>query len=148
MSHLAKVKTKLNNKQYLLKGLETMGFTYQVAEEGQVLQTQGQYNQVAEADILITGVKGNTNSGYGSYKQDVGFKLQADGTYTAVGDPYNLKDKNGSRVSMDKLKCNVTAYSKEAEVNERLQQFMFSMDESTREETSKELSFTLQRWVA
>lgn len=143
MSHKTEIKTELNNKNYLLKALDKLGFTYELSEEGKQLKTHGVYRVNEDVDILITG------TGYaGNYVADVGFKQQEDGTYTAVGDFYNLKDSKGNYVSKEDLKCNVTAYSKEVEVNERLQAFMFQMEEGSRKENKQELSFTMQRWVA
>jgi hypothetical protein len=151
MSHKTEIKTELNNKNYLLKALDKLGFTYEVAKDNSKLKTKSQYEGDIEVDILITGnVSGVTSRyGYGSgYQSDVGFVQQEDGTFTAVGDFYNMVDKDGKHVSMEGLKCNVTTYSKEVEVNERLQAFMFQMEENTRKEDSKELSFTMQRWVS
>lgn len=151
MSHKTEIKTELNNKGYLLKALDKLGFTYEVAEGNTKLRTKSQYEGDIEVDILITGNQNGVtkSSGYrGGYQSDVGFKKMEDGTYTAVGDFYNMVDKDGKHVSEEILKCSATTYSKEVEVNERLQAFMFQMEENTRKEDSKELSFTMQRWVA
>lgn len=143
MSHKTKIKTKLDNKQYLIKGLEKMGFNIQVAEEGQSLTTKSMYGVEEPVDILITKTPGNNTS----YQRDVGLKEQEDGTFTAIGDFYHLRDANGNKLSEKKFAGIVTAYSKEEEVTDRLSNLMFQMEDGTREESNEELSFTLQRWV-
>lgn len=141
MSHKTEIKTELRNKKYLLKALDQLGFTYTEAAEGQKLTTRGHYRVHEEVDILING------NGKVNYDGAVGFKKQADGTYTAVGDFYGLRTADGKGVSADMLKCEVTAHSKEQELNERLGHLMFNMEAGSRKENSNEISFTLQRWV-
>jgi hypothetical protein len=141
MSHKTEIKTELKNKRFLTKALESLGFTYTEAAEGQKLTTRGRYGVHEEVDILVNG-NGNQN-----FDAAVGFKKNADGTYTAVGDFYGLRTASGKSVSADMLKCEVTSHAKEIEVNERLSALMFQMEEGTRKENDKEISFTLQRWV-
>jgi hypothetical protein len=138
MSHLTKLKTKLNNKEFLLKALTKMGFTY---KEGENLKTKGNYNQVHEVDILIEG------NGKQSYNSAIGFKKETDGTYTAVGDFFALRDAAGNSISAKSLGVNCTKMSKEAEVNHRLGQLRFEMDKSSRVEKGSKVTFTMQRWV-
>jgi hypothetical protein len=142
MSHKSTISTELNNKNYLLKALDKLGFTYKVAQNGETLTTHGKYAVNESVDILITGTGYTSN-----YVADVGFKKESDGTYTAVGDFFNLRDQKGNYITKEDLKCNVTAYSKEVETNERLQAFMFQMEEGSRKENNEELCFTMQRWV-
>jgi hypothetical protein len=145
LSHKTEIKTELTNKDYLLQALTKMGFTYKEAQPGETLTTQGMYKVNEEVDILITGTSDNKN--VGRYRADVGFKLEENGTYTAIGDFYHMKDVNGKKVSESSLKYNTTAYAKEIEVNERLSQLMFRLDESSYVDTDEEISLTLERWV-
>jgi hypothetical protein len=139
LSHKTEIDCKeLKNKKYLLKALEDLGFTY---KEGTNLQTKGNYNQVADVDILVTG-NGNI-----SYNNAIGFKQQSDGSYQAIGDFYALRTKDGKNVNPEMLKCEVTSHAKEAEVNERLSALMFSMDKETRKEDNNKIEFTLMRWT-
>ena len=141
MSHKTEIKTELRNKKYLTQALTDLGFTFTEAEEGKKLVTKGRYSVHEEVDIVVNG-NGNHN-----YQAAVGFKKNADGTYTAVGDFYGLQTADGRGVSAEMLKCEVTSHAKEFEVNERLAAFMFQMEEGSRKEDNKEISFTLQRWV-
>ena len=141
MSHKMEIKTELKNKKYLLKALDDLGFTYTEVTEGQTLTTKGRYGVHEKVDILIEG-NGNYN-----YDKSIGFRKTEDGTYTAVGDFYNLRTADGRSVSTDMLKCEVTAHAKECEVNDRLGNLMFTMDASTRKETNSEITFELKRWV-
>lgn len=141
MSHKTEIETELKSKKYLTKALEALGFKYTEAVEGQTLTTKGHYSVHEEVDILIEG-NGNIN-----YDGAVGFRKKPDGTYTAVGDFYGLRTKEGKGLDANFLKCEVTARSKEVETNERLANLMFSMEEGTRKESDQQLSFTMQRWV-
>lgn len=139
MSHLTKVKTKLNNKQYLLKALDKMGFTYKTGEN---LSTKSRYGVNEKVEILITG-----NGKYTYHDNPIGFKKEADGTYTAAGDFYMLRDKDGNNVTAKSLGINATCLSKEAEVNQRLSNLRFHMDKQSRKREGNKLTFTMQRWV-
>lgn len=139
MSHKTELKTKLNNKQYLLKALDKMGFTYKTGEN---LTTQSRYGVREKVDILITG------NGKQEYKDHpIGFHKEADGTYTATGDFYMLRDRDGNNVSARSLGINATCLSKEAEVNQRLGNLRFQMDKQSRKKEGNKLTFTMQRWV-
>lgn len=139
MSHKTEIKTKLNNRAFLLKALDNMGFTYQ---EGENLHTQSRYGVREKVDILITGNNKHTYS-----DNPIGFKKEADGTYSATGDFYGLTDANGKSVSAKSLGINATCMSKEAEVNQRLGNLRFQMDKNSRKQEGSKLSFTMQRWV-
>jgi hypothetical protein len=141
MSHKTEIKTELKHKKYLTQALTDLGFQFTEAKEGQTLTTVGRYGVHEKVDILIEG-NGNNN-----YNKSIGFKKEADGTYSAVGDFYSLRTADGRQVTESMLKCEVTAHAKECEVNERLSALMFSMDKSTRKETNSEISFELRRWV-
>lgn len=138
MSHKTSINTKLNNKKYLLKALDKMGFQY---KEGENLKTKGNYGVHEKVDILITG------NGTKSYNDAIGFKKESDGTYTAVGDFYMLKDNKGNSVTAKSLGINTSIVSKEAEINERLSNLRFQMDENSKKRKGNKLQFTMQRWV-
>lgn len=140
MSHKTTIKTSLNNKKYLIEALKKLGFKYKEAENGQ-LTTKGNYGVHEKVDILIEG------NGVINYNDAIGFKLEKDGTYTAVGDFYSLRTSDGRSVTSEMLKCEVTAHSKEAEINERLSALSFEMDQSSVFENNNELNFQMKRWV-
>jgi hypothetical protein len=135
------LKTKLTKKKFLTKALTELGFQFTEAKEDQTLTTVGNYSVHEKVDILIES-NGNQN-----YNKSIGFRKEADGTYTAVGDFFNLKTADGKRVSENMLKCEVTGRALESEVNERLGALSFMMDKSTRVENDEKLSFELRRWV-
>jgi len=138
MSHKTEIKTELNNGHYLKQALTKLGFTFTEASEGKKLHTKGHYGIHEEVDIRIDG------NGSQNFDGAVGFKKQADGTYTAVGDFYGLRTQDGQGVSANFLKCEVTAHSKEAEINDRLMQLGFTSDPAARKETKEfiEISFS------
>lgn len=125
----------MNNQDYLTKALDKLGFKYQVAKDGQKLTTKGHYGVHEQVDILL-----DVNN------QSVGFQKQADGTYTAVGDFYSLRDKEGNYLDAGSLKCEVTASAKQAEINERLMAMDFSTESCL--ETKQEIRMSFDRWVA
>lgn len=139
MSHKTEIKTKLNNKEFLLKALDKMGFKY---KEGENLTTQSRYGVKEKVDILITG-----NSRHNYTDNPIGFKKETDGTYSPIGDFYGLRDADGKSVSAKSLGCNSTKLSKEAEVTQRLGKLRFKMDTASRKDKGKSISFTMQRWV-
>lgn len=140
MSHKSQIATTLNNKKFLLKALDDLGFKYQVAEEGKKLKTKGNYNQVTDVDILIT------SNGTNNYNNAIGFNRESDGTYTATGDFYGLRTADGRSVTQEMLKCEVTAHSKEAEICERLSASQFHIDPTSRKEDNSSIKFELHRW--
>lgn len=90
-------------------------------------------------DIRIDG------NGSQNYDGAVGFKKQEDGTYTAVGDFYGLRTQDGRSVSTEMLKCEVTAHSKEAEINDRLMQLGFISDPAARKENKDYIEISFSR---
>jgi hypothetical protein len=138
MSHKTEIKTELNNGHYLKQALQKLGFTFTEAQDGKKLHTKGHYGVHEEVDIRIEG------NGSQNFDGAVGFKKKEDGTYTAVGDFYGLRTQSGDYVSADMLKCEVTAHSKESEINDRLMQLGFVSDPATRKETKEfiEISFS------
>lgn len=136
MSHKTEIKTQLNNGHYLKEALTKLGFTYR---EGENLVTRGRYGVHEKVDIIVDG------NGSQNYDAAIGFKKQNDGTYTAVGDFYGLRTQDGRSVSANMLKCEVTAHSKEAELNDRLQALGFINDSSNRKETNDYIEITFSR---
>lgn len=136
MSHKTEIKTQLNNGHYLKQALTKLGFTF---KEGQNLTTRGSYGVHEKVDILVE------SNGAQNYNGAIGFKKQADGTYTAVGDFYGLRTQDGRNVSANMLKCEVTAHSKEAELNERLQSLGFVNDPANRKENNDYIEITFSR---
>lgn len=136
MSHKSEIKTTLNNKSYLKKALEKLGFKYQEAKEKNGLKTKGHYSVHEEVDILL-----ENNS------QSVGFRLNEDGTYTAVGDFYSLKDEKGNYLDAKTLGCEVTAKSKQEEISDRLMDLGFTIDQSSTVENKDKIIMKLERWV-
>jgi hypothetical protein len=115
-----------------------LGFTF---KEGENLVTKGRYSVHEKVDILIEG------NGKVDFNAAIGFKKQADGTYTAVGDFYGLRTADGTSVDASMLKCEVTASAKEAEIVERLSQMGFTVDTSDSCENKKEIVVSMERWV-
>lgn len=136
MSHKTEIKTELNNGHYLKQALTKLGFTF---KEGKNLTTQGSYGVHEKVDILVE------SNGTQHYNGAIGFKKQADGNYTAVGDFYGLRTQDGKSVSANMLKCEVTAHSKEAELNDRLQNLGFVNDPANRNETKDYIEITFSR---
>ena len=141
MSHLTKVKTTLNNKEHLIKALRKMGFNVEVAENGKKLKTKGNYKQVTDVDILIKG------HGSKDYNNAIGFAKEEDGTFTAVGDFYQLKKDNGKTVSMDSIKGEATAFSKISEMEERLNNLNFVEEAGSFSEDSEYVEVSYERWA-
>lgn len=123
-----------------MKALDKLGFKYEVAE-GNTLQTKGHYNQVTDVEILITG-HGNKD-----YAKAIGFRKEEDGSYTATGDFYGLRTSDGKSVTMDMLRKEATAHSKEAEIIENLNRMDFQMMHGDCKETGDTITLKLHRWV-
>jgi len=137
MSHKTDVKTKLNNKQYIIKALQKLGYGIEVAEEGKTLSTRGRYASTkSEVDILITSTpNGNTTN------KEIGLQKQEDGTYVCTGDYYFA-----SGVTSQLLTNNLTVEAKKEEVNDRLMALGFQMNTNINE-TSEEVEITFERWT-
>ena len=139
MSHKTSVKTKLNNKEYLCKALDELGYKYEVAE-GNVLETRGKYrNTKSKVEILIHETpNGNCNN-------EIGFAKKEDGTYETVGDFYFTHDINGSyEKKAEHLRNIVTTESKKLELTDMLENYQFQLDQT--EENDKELELTFTCW--
>ena len=136
MSHKTDVKTKLNNKEYIIKALTNLGYILEVAEHGKKLSTRGYYrNTKSDVDILIT----HTPDGQ-STENEIGLAEQTDGTYVCTGDYMFARG-----VSSQLLTNTLTVEAKKEEVNDRLMALGFSMNESVNE-TTQEIEYTFERW--
>ena len=134
MSHKTELVTKLNNGHYLKQALGKLGFKYREAKPGTKLRTKGHYGVNEEVDILVE----NQN-------EAVGFKKAADGNYTAVGDFFGLKMQDGRHVDARTLTGELTAHSKEAELNDRLQNMGFINDGTQRKENKDYIEVVFSR---
>ncbi len=81
MSHYSKIKTKISNRDFLVKALNDLGFTKEMIKVSDIpMQLEGyQGDKRADtAEIVIPRrfVGGSSN--------DLGFKLQEDGTWGAI----------------------------------------------------------------
>ena len=141
MSHKTEIKTELNNKQFLKKALEKLGFKYSEAKAGEKLQTRGNYGVNEDVDIRIEG------NGSKNYNGAIGFKQGTDGKFTAIGDFYGLRTADGKSVTQDMLKCEVTAYSKDAQINERLNQMGFVQNPGDYKVENGKIKVQYRRWV-
>lgn len=141
MSHKTEIKTELNNKEYLKKALDKLGFKYTESKNGEVVQTQGRYGVHEEVDIRIDGTQSKNLSGA------VGFKENTDGTYTAVGDFYGLTNDQGERLTEQKLKGVVTGYSKDAEINESMMNLGFTLEDDDWKVEDGKIKVNYKRYV-
>jgi len=136
MSHKTDVKTKLNNKEYIIKALKNLGYKFQVAEEGKKLTTRGYYGSTKSAvDILITELPNGHNT-----NDEIGIQEQEDGTYTCTGDYYFARG-----LSAQELTNTLTVEAKKEEVNDRLMALGFTMNPEVND-TSGEVEYTFTRW--
>ncbi len=74
MSHFSQLKTNLKNRTTLQKALRQLGYQIEEATEG--VTVRGFFEESVHADFKIL-----TDTHY-----DIGFKLDADGSYEIVGD--------------------------------------------------------------
>lgn len=136
MSHKTDVKTKLDNREYVIKGLTSLGYKFQVAENGKKFTTRGYYsNTKSDVDILITHLPDGSST-----DNEIGLAEQADGTFVATGDYWFAKG-----LSSQQLSNTLTVEAKKEEVNDRLMALGFQM-EAEINETSQEVEYTFTRW--
>jgi len=136
MSHKTDVKTKLNNKQYIIKALTHLGYKFEVAEEGKTLTTRGTYSSTkSDVAILITDLPNGSST-----QREIGIAEQKDGTFTCTGDYYFAKGLN-----TQELTNTLTVEAKKEEVNDRLMALGFTMNEAVNE-TTQEVEYTFERW--
>ena len=136
MSHKTDVKTKLDNREYVVKALANLGYKFQVAEQQNGLTTRGRYASTkSKVDVLITHLPNGSST-----NEEIGLQQQADGTYVATGDYYFA-----SGLSSDKLCNTLTVEAKKEEVNDRLMALGFTMSENVNE-TTQEVTYTFEKW--
>lgn len=121
------------------QALDKLGFTYKEAEDQSKLYTTGRFGVKEEVELLITG------NGKESYSEAIGFKKEKDGTYSATGDFWGLKNKDGKKLTKEHLAQEVTASSKEAELIERLGKLGFNVE--TQEENEQSIDLVMERWT-
>lgn len=133
MSHKTELATKLNNGHYLKQALSKLGLKFREAKPGTKLKTKGHYGVNEDVDILVE-----------NQSEAVGFRKETNGTYTAVGDFFGMRLPNGTHVDARTLTGELTAHSKEAELNDRLQNMGFINDQTQRKENKEfiEVIFT------
>jgi len=139
LSHKTEVSLELTDLNYIKLALTKLGFTYKEKEEGKTLKTVGRYGVHEDVDLVITG------NGVTSYQDAIGLKKTEAGTFTATGDFFGLKDKDGKKLTEEALKREVVASSKEAELCARLNALGFTKANSS--ETKDFIELTLERWV-
>lgn len=139
MSHKTEIKTELTDLQYMKRALDKLGFTYEEAKEGETLTTVGSFGVNEKVELLITG------NGKKSYNKAIGFQKSKDGTYTATGDFWGLKNADGKSLTKEALAREVTASSKEAELIDRLNKLGFDVAQQNEDKDCIEL--TLERWT-
>lgn len=103
MSHYTKVKTKLRNQAALVKALMDMGFTkeqIQVHEQAVNLEGYAGDKRKDTAEIVIP------RRAVGGAANDIGFKLQEDGTYGAIISQYDRGNRAADQKSQYAEGCN------------------------------------------
>ncbi len=136
MSHKTDVKTKLNNKEYIIKALNNLGYKIEVAEEGKKLSTHGRYKATkSDVDILITELPNGSTT-----QNEIGLQEQTDGTFICTGDYYFARG-----LSAQMLTNNITVEAKKEEVSDRLMNLGFAMNSEVNE-TTQEVEYTFERW--
>ena len=134
MSHFSKIKTNIQNKEYLVKALKQMNYNVQVGN----YKCKGYQGQTTNVEILLE-LPGT--------EYNIGFKNN-DGKYELVADWYGIKNVNSdslinnitSEVTMieNKIKQEY-AYSSTIE---KLKDQGFSLDEEIREEGEIRIKLT------
>lgn len=87
MSHKSTISLKITDESALGETLTKMGLQFEKAETTNGLRTKSNYGSQAESEVHILlkkDAKGHTMQG-------VGFKKESDGTFTAVGDFFEIR---------------------------------------------------------
>jgi len=136
MSHKTDVKTKLNNKEYIIKGLNNLGYKFEVAENNKKLSTRGRFASTkSDVDILITHLPDGSST-----NNEIGMTEQEDGSFIATGDYYFAQNLSSTKL------CNtLTVEAKKVEVNDRLMALGFQMEQEFND-TTNEVEYTFTRW--
>lgn len=94
MSHYTKVKTKITSKSLLMKALNDMGFTSEMIRDcstAEQLEGYGGDKRADRAEIILP------RKHVGGASNDIGFKLQEDGTYGAIISEYDSRSNPACR---------------------------------------------------
>lgn len=103
MSHYTRVKTKLSSKECLLKALEDMGFSaakLRVSNTPQHLEGYQGDRREQTAEIVIPRYH------VGGAANDIGFKLQEDGSWGAIISDYDRGNRSADHKSKYAKGCN------------------------------------------
>ena len=84
MSHFSTIKTKIKNKEFLIKNIKKVG--YNISQKNYV---SGYGNNTISADIVINLPDTTYN---------IGFKKDHNGYYELIADWYGIKNKNSSSI--------------------------------------------------
>lgn len=141
MSHKSTIKMKVNCKDTLLEALKSMGIEYEVAEKTNGLKVNSRYNVKADVDVKLK------QDSHGNKMTSVGFKKNADGSYEATGDFYEIsraRTKEGESLSESQFKKSVSKrYSYFKAINE-LTKAGFTMSEDVQNFKAKDLNFVME----
>jgi len=88
MSCKVEVKLKVDNEATLCRAIESLGYNYNRAAEGQTLMTQNAYAK-AQAEIVLADNNGSNSMA------SLGFKRQNDGFFSLVGDFHGVRGIDG-----------------------------------------------------
>lgn len=140
MSHKATIKMKINDRAILCQTLDSLGVSYQIADNINELKISSRYGVQANVDVLLT------NDSHGQKMVAVGFKKNEDGSYEAVGDFYEIgeaKTKEGERLDQNSFKDAIgKRYTYYKAINQ-LTQLNFSMSQDVTNFKENELQFTM-----
>jgi len=136
MSHRTELKTKLDNKKYILDALTQMGCEFKEAEKGKTLKTESQFNGVpADVDVLISKVNGK------NIKNSVGIKEQTDGTFSIVGDYWQ------TGINQNEFTSQIQMTSKKLETSDRLSEMGFDLSEELAASDKQEVKLVYKRYI-
>lgn len=116
MSHYTKIKTKLRSQSHLLKALQDMGFKREelvVHKTAQQLEGYAGDKRQQTAEIIIP------RRAVGGAANDIGFKLQEDGSFGAIISDYDRRNRCADRRSKHAEGCNGYSEKWLKKVNQR-----------------------------
>lgn len=105
MSHYTKCKTKITDKEILIKALQDMGFTREMIqshEEAKSLYGYGGDARAEKAEVIIP------RRHVGGAANDIGFVEQEDGTFGAIISDY---DRSSNRCKQSKHTGKIRSYN-------------------------------------
>jgi len=141
MSHKSTIKMKISDKDSLLDALKSMGIEYEVASATNALKVNSSYGVKADVDVRLK------QDSHGSKMTSVGFKKNADGTYEAVGDFYEVsraKTKEGESLSESQFKKTVSKRYSYFKAISELTKNGFTMASDVTNLGSSEYAFVMQ----